>query len=556
MKRLLIVVACLFVLILIAGVVVASLVSGNSSRVLASSLSETLGVPVTLGDTKFDWKQWLLLKPAVEVDNIAIGNPPGFHAAHLLEAQKLSAQIALLPLLHKNIEVHAIDIDHPLINVETNAQGISNIEALLKKENGKSAPASSSTASPGAASSGAPSSGGNLVVDEFSVTSGEITLLDAAHKEGKMDVSGIDLRVRDFARDQPCHIDFSAKLFGGANSSAHLTGQAGPFGADTLPLNGTLTVAIAPAEIPLALRRAQFGNLLVAPGKTAKVTLDTTLRGDVYQNLSGPAKLAVTGMLIGRDEQHVIPLGGEFPLSFGVSKLMSAPSYHLSIANAQLHLGKGEWLGNADLQLHGTATTGRSSGKIRNVDINELLSAITPSSGKIYGVLEIPSYSFEFGGANADQVRSSLHGAGKLSVSQGRLAALDLLAHIKHAMEHPQELFTGQKGETPFTTLVADMNVAGSKLNLDGILLDGPALRVNGQGFIGFDQAINFELAAHLLGGGTPVSQIATGGSGGGGIPVSVTGTVESPQVHPNIGKMVKNVGEELLGSFFKKKPK
>jgi hypothetical protein len=31
---------------------------------------------------------------------------------------------------------------------------------------------------------------------------------------------------------------------------------------------------------------------------------------------------------------------------------------------------------------------------------------------------------------------------------------------------------------------------------------------------------------------------------------------VESPQARPNVGKMVKNVGEELLGSFFKKKPK
>jgi uncharacterized protein involved in outer membrane biogenesis len=546
MKRLLIVVACLFVLILIAGVVVASLVSGNSSRVLASSLSDALGVPVSLGDTKFDWKQWLLLTPAVEVDNIVIGNPPGFHAAHLLEAQRLSAQVALVPLLHRNIQVHSINIDHPVINAETNPQGISNIEALLKRAKGKSSPAPSSAAS----------SGGNLVVDQFSVTSGEITFLDSARTQGKFDIRGIDLHVRDFSQDRPCRIEFSARLFGAGQSRVHLTGQAGPFGTDALPLNGTLSVAIAPAEIPLALRRAQFGNLLVAPGKTAKVTLETTIRGDAYQKLSGPAKLALTGMLIGRDEQHVIPLSGEFPVSFTVSRPMSGPSYHLSIAKAQLRLGKGEWLGDADLQLHGTATSGRSRGKIRNVDINELLSATTPSSGKIYGVLEIPTYSFEFAGANADQVRSSLHGAGKLSVVQGRLAALDLLAHIKQAIEHPQELFTGQKGDTPFTTLLAEMNVVQSKLNLDGIQLDSPALRVNGQGSVGFDQAVNFELAAHLLGPGSPLSQIATGGSGGGGIPVSVTGTVESPQVHPNVGKMVRNVGEELLGSFFKKKSK
>ena len=545
MKRFLIVVVCLFVLILIAGLILGSLVSSSSKDWLAASLSQNLGVQVTLGAANFDLKQWFLLRPAIALEDITIANPPGFHSAHLLEARKLSAQVALVPLLHKSVQVHAINIDHPLINAETNAQGIGNIEALLKKEKGTSAPASSSSAS----------SSGDLVVDEFSVTSGEITFMDSAHASGKIEMSNINLNVRDFSRDQPCRIDFSARLFGG-DSNVRLTGQAGPFRADALPLNGTLSVAIAPAEIPLALRRAQFGNLLVAPGKAAKFTLETTIRGDAYQKLSGPARMALTGMLIGRDEQHVIPLSGELPVTFAVSRLMSAPSYQLNIANAQLHLGKGEWLGGADLQLHGTASTGRSSGKIRNVDINELLSAATTASGKIYGVLEIPSYSLEFAGANADQVRSSLRGAGKISVTQGRLAALDLLAHIKQAIENPQEMFTGQKGDTPFTSLVADMNVAQSRLNLDGIQLDSPALKVNGKGVIGFDQAINFELAAHLLGGGGSVSQIAAGGPGGGGIPVAVTGTVESPQVRPNVGRMVRNVGEELLGSFLKKKTK
>ena len=550
MKRLLIVLACLFVLILIAGLVVGYWVSGSSKDWLTASLSENLGVPVSIGSANFDLKQWFLLRPAIALEDVTIGNPPGFQAPHLLEAKKLSVQIALLPLLHKNIEVNSIDIDHPLINSETNAQGIGNFEALLRKQKGPSSPAAP-------ASSGSATTGAGLVVNEFSVTSGEITLLESARAAGKIDMSGINLRVRDFSRDRPCRMEFSAKLFGGNDSHITLTGQAGPFETDSLPLNGTLSVTILPAEIPLALRRAQFGNLLVAPGKKAKATLEATIRGDLYKTLSGPARLALTDMVIGKDDQHVIPLGGEFPLTLAVSKLMSEPSYHLSVANAQLHLGKGEWLGGADLQLHGTATSGRSSGKIRNVDINELVSAVTPTSGKIYGVLELPSYSIDFAGANADQVRSSLHGTGKLSVAQGRISALDLLAHIKNAIEHPQELFTGAKGDTPFTTLVADMNVAQSKLNLDGIALDSPALRVTGKGFIGFDQAINFEMAAHLLGGGTSaVSQVATGGSSGGGIPVSVTGTVEAPQVHPNIGKMVKNVGEELLGGFFKKKPK
>ena len=547
--RLLVAVACLFGLMLALGLIASSLVSGSSKYGLAASLTESLGVPVTVSAANFDLAQWFLLKPAITLEDIAIGNPPGFHSPHLLEAKKLSAQIALLPLLHKSIEVHSITIDHPHITNETNAQGTSNIEALLKREKGTSTPTPSSSSA----------STSNLIVDEFSVSAGEITSLNAgpARAEEKIEIGGIDIRVRDFSRDQPCRLDFKAKLFGGNNSRIALTGQAGPFGANSLPLNGTLAIQVAPAEIPPALRRAQFGNLLVAPGKKARLAIETTVKGDAYQRLSGPAKLTLSDMLIGKDEQHVLPLAGEFPLTFSVSKLMSAPSFQLGITNAKLRVGKGEWLGDAELQLHGTASSGRSSGKIRNVDINELVSSVTPANGKIYGVVEIPSYSLQFAGNNAEQVRSSLHGSGKLSVTQGRLAALDLLSSIQHGIEHPGELLSGKRGATPFTTLAADMNVGQSRLNLDDIQLDSPALKVNGKGFIGFDQILNFELAAHLSGGGASpvVKQVAAGGQSG-GIPLTVTGTVESPQVRPSVGKMVRNVTESLVESFFKKKTK
>jgi uncharacterized protein involved in outer membrane biogenesis len=557
MKRplivLLAVVAVLFGLMLAAGLVASSVVSGSGQARLAASLSETLGVPVTVGSASFDLTQWFLLRPSITVQEIAIGNPPGFRSPHMLEARKLSAQIALLPLLHKIVDVRSIEIDRPQILVETSGSGVSNIEALLRKEKTKSGAASGGSGSEATATA--------LQVDEFSVKSGEIELIHTGTAAAaKMEISDINLRVGDFSRDSPFRLQLSARLFDGKTSKLALEGQAGPFTASSLPLSGTLSVTIAPGEMPAAYRRKQFGNLLVAPGNKAKATLTATVKGDVYQTLSGPAKLVISDLLIGKDEQHVLPAGGEAPVAFTASKLMSSPIFQLHMANAQLRLGKGEWLGGAEVQLHGSAISGRSAGKVRNVDINELLSAVTPSNGKIYGVLEVPSYSLQFAGNDAEQTRNSLHGDGKLSVTQGRLAALDLLDRI----EHPERLLTGTKGATPFTTLTADMNVGQSKLNLENIRLDSPALRVMGKGVIGFDQTLNFELVAHLGGGSSPaggisqaVSQVAGGGQGGGGgIPVSVTGTVESPQVRPNVGKVVKNVAEGLLGSFLKKQGK
>ncbi|PYT22266.1 MAG: hypothetical protein DMG57_35845 [Acidobacteria bacterium] len=546
LKRLLIVAACLFGLLLVVGLIASSMISGASKQTLATALSENLGVPVTLGAINFNLAQLFLLKPAITVEDIAIGNPPSFRSPHLLEAKKLTAQISLLPLLRKSIEVHSITIDHPRIMSETNAHGVSNIEALLQKDKGKSDPGSGGT------------SVRSLVVDEFSVASGEISSMTAAaaHTEGIVDLSGIDLRVRDFSRDQPCRLEFSARPFGGKYSRIKLEAQAGPFAANALPLHGTLSITVAPSEIPPALRVAQFGNLLVAPGKKAKVSLTAKVDGDAYEKLSGPATLALSDLLLGKDEQHVLPVSGEFPISFAASKLMSSPRFQLGITGGRLHLGKGEWLGDAELHLHGTASSGRTSGKIRNVDINELVSSVTVANGKIYGTLEIPSYSLQFAGNNAAQVRNSLHGSGKLSVTEGRIAALDLLSSIQQGVEHPQDLIAGKKGATPFTTLAAGMNVGESKLNLDGIQLESPALRVTGKGFIDFDQSMNFELVAQTQGGAGQMLNKVAGFQAGAGIPVSVTGTVESPKVRPSVGKIVQKAAQGLLDSFFKKKNK
>jgi uncharacterized protein involved in outer membrane biogenesis len=92
---------------------------------------------VSVGAARFNLAQWFLLKPAITLDNVSIGNPPGFRSQHLLEAKQLSAQVALMPLLRRTIQVHSIVIDHPRIVAETNAQGIGNIEALLRREKSK-----------------------------------------------------------------------------------------------------------------------------------------------------------------------------------------------------------------------------------------------------------------------------------------------------------------------------------------------------------------------------------------------------------------------------------
>lgn len=519
-----------------SGLILRSLVSGSAKDRLVASLGEKMGVPVSVASANFDLAQWFRFRPAVALEEVGVGNPPGFHSKYLFQAKRISAQVSLAALLHKTIEVRSLDIQQPQIVVETNPRGLTNVGELLKR------------ISSGPSTGNAP----GLAVDELSITSGTLALSGGQ----AVNIQAIEIRLRDFSNDRRCRLEASAKLFGGRTSSLKLTAQAGPFASESFPLDGTLSLMIAPAEIPASIRREQFGALLASPGEKARASLEASIRGDLYGTLSGPAKLVLSDLLIGKDASHVLPLACQTSTTISAASLVASPRFELNVPSAKFQLGQGEWTGGAEFQSHGAATSGGVRGAIRNVDINQLLSSFTSASDKIHGLLAIPSFSLQFAGKNATEIRNSLKGNGRLSVTEGRLAALDLLATIERALGQTQQATPGAKGTTPFNTLSANLNIGQARMEVGNLLLDGPALRAEGNGVIGFDQNLNFNLNTHVSGGVARLVNTATfqPPSNDADLPIVITGTVESPQVRPSIKKVATGVVKGLMDSFLKKK--
>jgi len=547
MKRwliaLLIVVAVCAGLLVAVGLVLRSAIRGAEKDKLIASLGDKMGVPISVATVDLDLSQWFRFRPAVALGNVAIGNPPGFHAKDLVQAKTISAQVSLLPLFHKKVEVQSIVIDQPQIVVETNNKGVTNVEAFLKKI----------SSTPGSGSTGTTTS---VAVGEFSVTSGTLTYSAGEN----VSLHDINLLVSGFSTDRPCHIQLSAKYSSGSVSGFKVEGQAGPFTPDSLPVDATLSLTIAPSEIPADLRREQFGVMLATPGDKARTSLEATIKGDVYRTFAGPAKLTLSHVMIGGHQDHLLSLSGEAPSQFTATSLMSNPQFQLDIPNAKLQLGKGQWNGSANFQLHGKVMGGGTRGAIRDIDVNEFLSSFTSSSGKVYGLLSMPSSALQFSGRNSAETLNSLKGTAKMSVTQGRLAGMDLPATLERAFGS-SESTAASKGNTNFSTLSADINIAERKMNVTNLLLDSPAVRVTGNGVIGFDESINFALVAHVSGG--RLGQVISTGplhlpNVNADIPITVTGTVESPQVHPQIGKMAKAAVHDtvrgIVGGFLKKK--
>jgi hypothetical protein len=263
-------------------------------------------------------------------------------------------------------------------------------------------------------------------------------------------IDAIDLRVRNLAKGAACPLEVSAKLFDDAYEM-RLSGSAGPFVFPVLPIKATLKLTTA----------------------SAKATLEASIQGDLFSNVAGTGKLTLSAL-----QSQRLTIDGEAPALFSARKPLSAPVFHLQVLHAKLKLGQGEWAGAADFHMRGTTISGASRGSLHGVDVSAL------AGGRLHGVLDVPAYTLLFTG-------NSIEGEARFSVTKGRIVVPDL----------------------PFTSLTGDLSVQQARLEVSGIALDSPALKVTGNGTIGFDHSIHFELSE----------------SGGGAM--TITGTLDRPQI-------------------------
>ena len=443
--RLLCVCGVVLTLMCVTGLLAWALV-GSPPKGIASAFSRRLGVPVSVGEARFDFASFLLLRPTISLREVAVGN--------LLTATRISARIALLPLAGRRIEISSILVDTPLIVIARDARDRTNLESLLKK---LSSPPPLPTGSHPAA---VPKAALALDIDDFQISGGDVLILGANPRDPPQRIGALNVHVRNLSAGTNCRLELSARFSGQGELDFRVEGRAGPFGPQVLPIRGKLMLTTVP--------RGLFGMLFAAPGARAKAILEASIQGDLYNNVAGPARLTLSGLAIGSDAAHTVPMDGDAPALFSVQKPLSAPAFHLQVLHAKLRLGQGEWAGAADFQVRGQTLSGASRGSVRGVDVSALLGG-----GWIHGVLDVPTYTVRFAGKTVD-------GTARLSLNNGRIPMLGQLGSI----------------ERPFRALTCDLSVKQERLDLSAIAFDSTELQLTGSGTIGFDRSIHFDLSA------------------------------------------------------------
>ncbi len=215
---------------------------------------------------------------------------------------------------------------------------------------------------------------------------------------------------------------------------------------------------------------------------------------------------------------------------------------HLTPVKALLY--GGDYAGDITLDSRGAAPALQLNQRMNGIDVGQLLSDLAKSrrlSGRGTVVSNLTAR-----GADSDAILKSLDGHVDANLANGAVEGIDLWFEINRAMSliQKQTLPSGSSsGRTKFDTFKASADLNNGVATTRDLNIASQNLHVTGQGTSNLvTGAIDYQLRATLYKGpsGAKAGTLAE-------IPVTITGTLSSPKVSPDLGGMAKaRVQQEL----------
>ena len=240
---------------------------------------------------------------------------------------------------------------------------------------------------------------------------------------------------------------------------------------------------------------------------------------------------------------------------------LAAKDGHLRLGPTQARLYGGSYNGDIVLDARPLQAQLSLNEHVHGTDIGALVKAAFDSariSGRADANVAVTGV-----GNTDDAIMRSLGGKIDANVKQGALIGIDIAYELQRVnallkREVPPQR-TGPT-RTVFNTLQTNGTLDKGVLRIDDLRMDTDFLKVRGRGTLDTaTEAINYQLV-------TSVDKLPAGSAGGSGldalgsveVPLTITGTLSSPAVRPDIGALAKGkLGQEVqqkAGELVKKK--
>ncbi|MEO5336157.1 MAG: AsmA family protein [Magnetospirillum sp. WYHS-4] len=338
----------LVVVLLVGTALVApSFIDWNQHRALATRMvKEATGRDLVIGG---DMTLSVLPKPAVLVNDLRLSNLPGAHAPQMMSLKTLEVRIALAPLLAGNVQIERVRVVDPVIEIETLADGRSNLafEGLPSE----TAP---SPAAPASGGGEAKAGGGfDLQLDNLTLENGTVVYRDT--KAGTVEkIEEINASVA------------IASLAGPVEAKGSLRARGIP-----LSVNGTVGKLIHGRTVPLDLALGLgAGNSTVKVSGTL-VGLETTpgFKGKV--EAKGDDLAALLRGVAGTND-----LPAFLGRNFGFSGNVAGSQTEVSVPDLTMNLGDTQASGNLSVAL-GAIPTMQANLNVGRIDLDALMAGMT-----------------------------------------------------------------------------------------------------------------------------------------------------------------------------------
>jgi uncharacterized protein involved in outer membrane biogenesis len=332
--------------------------------------------------------------PAVVVEDVSLANAPWGSRPDMLKARRLEVELALLPLIFREIQVKRLILVQPDILLETNATGVGNWSL-----GGVAAPAAPLAAKPG----GAKPALASLAVGRLSIEKGTLTYRDGRTKRTtSLAFDRLNLQTEDATG--PMAIDLAATYNGKPLTLAGTVGALGELEAPSRPypvklslkaggataeVDGTIAkpMSLAGLDIKVAAKGQDLSEVASLASKRVPALGPFTVTARVT---GSPQGLVVSDIdaSIGMAEQVLVKATGE------VKDALNAKGVHVTVAVESKNL--------------------RSAAKVFGLDLPPLLPLSTAVR-----VRDVQG-AYAFDDLRADIGRNNLAGSGAISIGGSR----------------------------------------------------------------------------------------------------------------------------------------
>jgi AsmA protein len=379
-----------------------------------------------------------------------------------------------------------------------------------------------------------------MSVNKIEIKNGKLTVGQAGSTAKRHEYDQVNLTASDLSYVSQFPFQFSAVTSG--NGNIKLTGKAGPLSQT----NAAETPVTASLEIR-GLDLTSTGFVDPSSGIAGVLDFAGSLVSD-GQEMNSKGKITASKLKLVPGGS---PAGEAVQIDYDTNYGLKARTG--SLKQGDIHIGK------AVARLMGTFTNSGETPSVAmkltgaNMPASDLESVLTA-----VGVALPSGASLKEGTMNVDLAVNGLLNklvtTGSIKLSNGKLTGFDLGAKMGALSS-----FAGiPKGsDTVIETFSSNVRVANDGIRTENVDLVVPAIgSMEGSGTIASNQALNFQMVAHLSNSSSPMGKVTslapTGGGqkgSGGGIPFKILGTTSKPEFIPDVGAMAGSFAKGAVGS-------